>query len=221
MFELSSKTLVNKKFRMPELYKVIGADKAVKADAASILSVTLTNVLNKDTLNFSAKGGVKEIYVFEIVLNTTTIPSLFISTLDKATNFHTIFVLRYGEKVMLYGAFKEYGEKGMKVGKYYSTDWSVEKSIALPLGVNSLDEVYTAIIDELIPITANEGEQTSDFVARYDRINKLKKEIEKQQKQVDGECQSKRRFELNAQLNILKRELKALSTKGENNNGQA
>lgn len=211
MFEFSSKTQVNKKFKLTELYKVMGADKAVKADAANILSVTLTNVLNKDTLNFSAKGDVKEIYVFEIVLNAKATPSLFITALDKATNFHTVFVLRYGSEEMLYGAFKEYGEKGMKVGKYYFTEWTAEKSIALPFGVNSLDEIYTAIIDELIPITARQAESTKDFVARYGEVVKLKKEIEKLQHLVDTEKQPKRRFELNDMLKQKKKELEDLN----------
>ena len=206
MFELSSKTQVNRKFKLTELYKVMGADKTVKADAVNILSVTLTNVLNKDTLNFSAKGEVKEIYLFEIVLDMKTVPSLFISSLDKATNFHTAFILRCGSESMLYGAFKEYGEKGMKIGKYYSTDWAAEKPIVLPLGVNSLDEIYTAIIDELIPITARQAESTKDFVARYGEVVKLKKEIEKLQRLVDTEKQSKRRFELNDELKQKKKE---------------
>lgn len=207
MFELSSKTQVNRKFKMTELYKVMGADKTIKADAANVLSVTLTNVLNKDTLNFTAKGEVKEIYLFEIVLNTKTVPQLFISSLDKATNFHTVFVLKYGEQEMLYGAFKEYGEKGMKVGKYYFTDWTVEKSVSLPLGINSLDEIYTAVIDDIIPIAARQGESTKDFVARYGEVIKLKKEIEKLQRLVDNEKQSKRRFELNDELKQKKKEL--------------
>ncbi|MGN0744019.1 MAG: DUF4391 domain-containing protein [Christensenellales bacterium] len=76
-----------------------------------------------------------------------------------------------------------------------------------------MDDIYTAIIDELIPITAREGEQTSDFVARYDRISKLKTEIDRLQKQVDNERQSKRRFELNDELKKLKKELE---TEGEN-----
>lgn len=207
MFELSSKTQVNRKFKMTELYKVMGADKTVKADAANVLSVTLTNVLNKDTLNFTAKGEVKEIYLFEILLNAKTVPQIFISSLDKATNFHTVFILKYGMEEMLYGAFKEYGEKGMKVGKYYFTDWTVKKSVSLPLGVNSLDEIYTAIIDEIIPIAARQGESTKDFVARYGEVIKLKKEIEKLQRLVDNEKQSKRRFELNDELKQKKKEL--------------
>lgn len=210
MFDFNSKTQVNRKFKLTELYKVTSADKAVKADAANILSVMLTNVLNNDTLNLSVKGEVKEIYVFEIVLTTKTAPALFIAALDKATNFHTIFILKYGNEEMLYGAFKEYGEKGMKVGKYYCNDWAMEKLIALPLGINSLDEIYTAIIDELIPITARQSESTKDLVARYGEVVKLKKEIEKLQHLVDTEKQPKRRFELNDELKKLKDNLKEL-----------
>lgn len=210
MFELSSKTQVNRKFKMTELYKVMGADKAVKSDAANIVSVTLTNVLNKDTLNFSAKGDVKEIYLFEIVLNTKTVPSLFISSLDKITNFHTAFILCCGNEEMLYGAFKEYGEKGIKVGKYYFTAWAAERTVALPLGVSCLEDIYTAIIDELIPITARKNESTKDFVERYGEIVKLQKEIDKLQHLVDTEKQPKRRFELNDKLKQKKKELEDL-----------
>ena len=210
MFEFSSKTQVNRKFKTTELYKVTSADKSIKADMTNIGSVTLTNVLNNDTLNLSVKGAVKEIYVFEIVLTARNAPSLFISALDKATNFHTIFILKYGNEEMLYGAFKEYGEKCMKAGKYYFTEWTIEKPIALPLGINSLDEIYTAIIDELIPITARQAESTKDFVARYGEVVKLKKEIEKLQHLVDSEKQPKRRFELNDMLKQKKKELENL-----------
>ena len=186
------------------------ADKAVKADAANVLSVTFSNVLNQDTLNFPDVGEVREIYVFGLVLGSKTVPTLFISALDKVTNFHTIFVLRYGGEEMLYGAYKEYGEKGMKVGKYYSTDWAENKPIPLPLNIASLEDIYTAIIDELIPITARKEESTKDFVARYGEVVKLKKEIERLQRLVDTEKQSKRRFELNDELKQKKKELENL-----------
>lgn len=210
MFELSSKTQVNKRFKMPELYKLIGASKEVKADAANIVSVTLANVLNADTMNLATGGEVKEIYVFEIVLTEKTIPVLFISALDKAVNFHTVFILRCAANAMLYGAYKEYGEKNMKIGKYYSTEWAADRSITLPLNVSSLEDIYTAMIDELIPITARKAESTKDFVARYDEILRLQKEIAKLQKLVDSEKQSKKRFEMNDLLKQKKMELEDL-----------
>ena len=207
MFDLSSKTQVNKRFKLNELYKLINADKTVKASAENIISVTLANVLNADTMNLATSGEVKEIYVFEIVLTEKTIPVLFISALDKAVNFHTVFILRCAANAMLYGAYKEYGEKNIKIGKYYSTEWAEDRLITLPLNVSSLDDIYTAMIDELIPITARKAESTKDFVARYDEILRLQKEIAKFQKLVDNEKQSKRRFKLNDALKELKKEL--------------
>lgn len=161
-------------------------------------------------MNLQSSGDVKEIYIFEIALSDKTIPVLFISALDKVVNFHTVFILRHNAEAMLYGAYKEYGEKNIKVGKYYSTEWAAESSIKLPLNVSSLDDIYTAIIDELIPITARKAESTKDFVTRYDEILRLQKEIAKLQKLVDNEKQPKKRFELNDRLKEIKKELDKL-----------
>lgn len=211
MFELSSKTKVNKKFRFAELYKMMAAGKEVKEDAKNISSVTLANVLSKETMNLSSDGKVKEIYIFELELVNKITPSLFIAALDKSINLHTVFILKYNNEQMLYGCYKEKTERGVKLGKYYGTDWTKESAlIPLPLNVNTIDDIYTAIIDELIPITANQGEETADFVARFDRINKLKTEISRLQKQVDNERQPKKRFELNDELKKLKKELESL-----------
>ena len=211
MFTLSSKTEVNRKFRLVELYKMMVADKEVKLDAKNIISVVLRNVISSDTMNLPSDGKVKEIYIFDIELDKKEIPTLFISSLDKAINLHTVFIIHYKNEQLLYGCFKEKTEKGVKLGKYYKTDWTTDTTpIPLPLNVANIDDIYTAIIDILIPIEANVGEQTSDFVARFDKINKLKAEIERKQKQVDNERQSKRRFELNDELKKLKKEIKSL-----------
>lgn len=208
MFVFSSKTQVNKKFRFQELFKLMSADKAVRSDAKTVLSVTLANVLSSDTLNLPAKGKVKEIYVFDIELSSKTIPALFISALDKAINLHTIFALHYDRKEMLYGAYKERTEKGVKIGKYYATDWKDQsEQIIVPLDVTSLDEIYKSMICTLIPLESGKEETTSDFVARYEQVTKLQKEIDKLQHMVDAEKQSKKRFELNEQLKQMKKEM--------------
>lgn len=216
MFLFSSKTQVDKKFRLSELCRMIGADREIKADAANILSVTLTNVLSEETLRIPPGERVKEIYLFEIELSEQRIPALFLSALDRAVFLHTVFVLRCETRQIWYGCYKERTEKGVKLGKYYATDWADENiPIALPLETASLDDVYTALLDILIPIAARPDESTEDLVARYDRINKLKKEIEKLQRQVDRERQAKRRFELNGRLKALKQEYDHM-TEGEN-----
>ena len=212
MIELSSRTRVDKKFRLNELFKLTAADKTIKDSAKNVLSVTLTNVLSKDTLNLRQSGAVKEIYVFVIELSSDSIPAPFITALDKAINLHTIFVLRYGGKEILYGCYKQTAESAVKLGKYYSTDWQDENiAVNLPISVSCIDDVYTAIIDLLIPIAARLEEPTGDFVVRYDTILKLDKEIEKLQRLVDSEKQSKKRFELNERLKELKRQRKNLN----------
>lgn len=215
MLSLSTKTQVNRRFTLRELYRQITADKTVKEDAKSILSVTLSNVLSNDTMNFTDNGTVKEIYIFTISLADKNIPSLFISALDKAINLNTFFVLEVADEYCFYGAYKEKTEKGVKLGKYYQTEWkkSAEKT-SLPIDVKNLDDVYTFLIDELIPITARSKENTLDFVNRYGEILRLKKEIEKLQKQVDTEKQSKKRFELNDRLKEIKKELGELLING-------
>lgn len=207
MFELSSKTQVDKKFKLPELYKLIGANKDVKANAKNVLSIVLTNVLSKDTMNFADSGDVKEIYVFEVTLSEKTIPAIFITALDKEISLHTIFVLRCGDEKALYAALKQKAEKGIKTGKYYCTQWdNSAEPIRFPVGINSLDDIYSAMIENLIPINAKDEESPAELIARYEKITKLKSEISKMQKLVDNEKQSKKRFEYNDKLKQLKKE---------------
>jgi hypothetical protein len=212
MLGFSSKTEVNKRFRQSELYKVMNADKTVRADGKQVLAVTLANVLSPATLNFRTAGEVKEIYVFVLDLADRNIPSLFIAALDKAINLHTVFVLQSGGESMLYGAYKEPTDKGVRCSKYYSTQWQPTAPIVpIPSWVASIDDIYTAIIDELIPIAAREGEPTKDFVDRYETILRLHKEIAKMQALVDAEKQAKKRFELNAKLKELQILLEGLN----------
>lgn len=211
MLGFSSKTQVNRPFKLSDLLKMLQADKTVKENAKLIRSITLANVINSQTTAFIDDGKVKEIYIFEISLKEKEIPKEFIGAFDKFIELHTLFIFECNEEYTCYGALKSKGEKGIKTGKYYQTDWSKQApKIEIPLSANSLDDIYTVLVDELIPIEANEEESVDDFVARYDEITRLKKEITKKQKQVDNEKQPKRRFELNAELKELKKQLNNL-----------
>jgi len=66
MFYFSSKTQVNRLFKIKELYKIIKADKEVKADTANVSKVTLDKVITSDTSNMKSDEECKEIYIFEL-----------------------------------------------------------------------------------------------------------------------------------------------------------
>lgn len=208
MFGLSSKTQANKALKIPMMLKQIRADKQVKKNASNIISITVTNVINKETMNIAQNDDkVNNIYVIVIELESKAIPNLFISALDKKFELQTLFVLKCKEQYMTYGAFKECGEKGMKIDKYYCSDWLDELKFDLPLTAGSLSEIYTSMLAAIIPIVAQKDESAKEYVLRYGEIVRLQKEIDKLQRAVDNEKQSKKRFELNAELKKLKMEL--------------
>ena len=208
MFGLSSKTQVNNVLKMAALYKQINADKQVKENAKNIISVTITNVINNDTMNVAQKDDkVKGIFVVVIEIADKIIPSFFISAFDKKFGFQTMFVLKCKEQYMAYGAFKEYGKKGMKIDKYFSSEWLDDLMISLPLTAVSLSEIYTSILSMIIPIEPRVNESAKDFALRYGEVLRLQKEIDRLQRAVDNEKQSKKRFELNAELKELMEEL--------------
>lgn len=214
MFEFNSKTYVNRQFKMKDLYKQMNADKEVRTDGRIISGITLVNVLSNDTMNYRIKGNVKEIYIFEIGLTEKRIPSLFISCLDKAINLNTFFILKYGDEQMLYGAYKEKTEKGLRFGKYYGTDWNCDKKdIPLPLTISGMDDLYAALFNQLIPINAREGETALELIARYEAITALEKAVGQKQKRMNAEKQPKFKFEIYDELQSLKHELSSL--KGE------
>ncbi|MDE6605743.1 MAG: DUF4391 domain-containing protein [Clostridia bacterium] len=211
MFGLSSKTQVSQVLKIPFLFKEIKADKQVKENASNVLSVTVTNVINKDTMNIAQKDDkVKNIYVIVIELNGKVIPNLFIAALDKKFAVQTLFVLNCKEQYMAYGAFKEYSEKGMRIDKYYCSEWLDDLTIQLPLTAVSMSEIYRSVLSTIIPIKPRDKESARDYALRYGEVLRLQKEIDKLQRAVDNEKQSKKRFELNAELKDLKKELEIL-----------
>ena len=209
MFGLSSKTQVSQVLKIPFLFKEIKADKQVKENASNVLSVTVTNVINKDTINIAQKDDkVKNIYVIVIELDCKIIPNLFIAAVDKKFEVQTLFVLKCKEQYMAYGAFKEYGEKGMKIDKYYCSEWLDDLTVQLPLTAVSMSEIYKSVLATIIPIKPRDNEPAKDYALRYGEVSRLQKEIDKLQRAVDNEKQSKKRFELNAELKKLKEKLK-------------
>ena len=78
MFNFSSKTVVDRKFKLADLYKQMSASKEAKKDATVIESVVLKNVLSPTTLYCDPDKAIKEVYVFEITVKERYVPEVFI-----------------------------------------------------------------------------------------------------------------------------------------------
>ena len=211
MYKFSSRTEVNKKFKLSELFREIGANKKVIEDAKAVKSVALTNVLSKDTLNLDACDKVKEIYIFEIELSCSKVPQLFISVLDRHIRLHTVFRLVFDGKECYGVAYKTVGSGSVSVGKYYFTEWKdiQDHQENLPI-FYSIDDVYYDIITKTVGLSKREGEAIADYLARYDEITALTKESDKLERAILAEKQPNIVFELNRQVKEIRARINSL-----------
>lgn len=205
MFAFSSKTKLDKPFKLSDLYRQMGAEKEAKKDAACIERVVLTNVISPKTLNCEADTAIKEIYVFEITVSQQYVPELFIKELDKSIKLHTLFNVRFGELEYSMLSYK----LGTEKGKYYATNWESEADIPVP-PVSSVPELYKFILSKFLKYPPFEQESPAEYIKRHNQLTKLDFQIGKTQSAIMHETQSKRRFEYNARLKQYKEEREKL-----------
>ena len=209
MFKFSEKTQVNIQFKMLELFRTIKADKVVKADAGNVTKVTLSNVLSPDRTNMESSDNVKEIYVFDIELNSNKIPEKFIEALNKSINFQTLLTLRYNDKVKYIIAVKIIDDEKIKILKTFESDWQEETLDDMPSSVK-LENIYKQMIAKLTFYPFRTSEDFKQYVERMSAIKKQKSEIEKQTKIMNAEKQPNIKMKLNDEIKQMKKELQEL-----------
>ena len=194
---------------MLELFRTIKADKVVKADAGNVTRVTLSNVLSPDRTNMESSDNVKEIYVFDIELNSNKIPEKFIEALNKSINFQTLLTLRYNDKVKYIIAVKIIDDEKIKILKIFESDWQEEQLDDMPSSVK-LENIYKQMIAKLTLFPFRLDEDFKQYVDRMSAIKKQKSEIEKQTKIMNAEKQPNIKMKLNDEIKQMKKELQKL-----------
>lgn len=209
MFRFSEKTQVNIQFKMLELFRTIKADKVVKADAGNVTKVTLSNVLSPDRTNMESSDNVKEIYVFDIELNSNKIPEKFIEALNKSINFQTLLTLSYNDKVKYIIAVKIIDDEKIKILKTFESDWQEETLDDMPSSVK-LENIYKQMITKLTLYPFKTSEDFKQYVDRMSAIIKQKSEIERQTKIMNTEKQPNIKMKLNDEIKQMKKDLQEL-----------
>lgn len=197
MFNFTSKTTVNKAFKVNELLKKIGADKVIKDDSKCISDISLKYVLNEQTIGMKP-DTIKEIYFFVINLSNMEVPIKFISALDGIIKLQTVFILNCGGNELILTAYK----KGVRKGslKYFQTEWrAIRDSVNLPM-VNTLDDLYKFVLNSINKYPAFERETIAEYIVRYNSLKKLDFQIGKTRQAIEYEVESKKRFEYNDRL---------------------
>lgn len=193
-------------FKMLELFRTIKADKVVKADAGNVTKVTLSNVLSPDRTNMESSDNVKEIYVFDIELNSNKVPEKFIEALNKSINFQTLLTLKYNDRVKYIIAIKIIDDEKIKILKTFESDWQEETLDEMPSSVK-LENIYKQMIAKLTLYPFRIDEDFKQYVDRMSAIKKQKSEIEKQTKIMNAEKQPNIKMKLNDEIKQMKKEL--------------
>ena len=195
MFNFSTNTLINKTFKMSDLNKQIEASKECKEDEKIIESVTLKNIISPKTLNSNVDKEIKEIYIFEIIVKERYIPEIFIRELDKNIKLMTLFLIKHEDYECGVIAYK----KDKFKDKYYATKWENRTNYDIPLG-SSVSECYKFILSKFLEYLPFENESVDMYYKRNNQLKKLDFQIDKTQKAIRYETQSKKRFEYNKRL---------------------
>lgn len=201
MFQFSSRTEVNKQFKLSDLFKQMNASKEARKDAATIEKVVLKNVLSPNTLYCEADKEIKEVYVFEITVSSRYVPETFIKELDNSIKLHTLFNVRDGEYELSMISYKV----GNAKGKYYTTNWEADDDYPVP-PVNSVPELYKFILSKFLKYPPFEAELVGEYIKRYNQLIKLDFQINSTTIAIGKESQSKKKFEYNARLKQYKEE---------------
>lgn len=207
MFQFSTKTEVNKTFKLSDLFKQINASKDARKEAQCIESITLTNVLSPTTLYCQADKSIKEIYIFQIVVNTRYVPELFIKELDANIKLHTLFCIQNDDYELSMLSYKS----GTAKGKYWQTNWEANPNFDVP-PVGSVPEMYKFILSKFFRYPPHEDEPVDDYIKRYNQLVKLDFQINSTTIAIGKETQSKKRFEYNARLKQYQEERNNLLT---------
>lgn len=209
MFIYNEKTVANITFKMLELFRTIKADKEIKANAKNVLSVKLSNTLSPERTNLEASESVKEIYVMDIELNTSEVPTKFIEALNKYINFQILFRLHYKQEIKYNTSLKVFADEKVKILKTFESEWKAESKRDMPL-TTKLENVFKAMVADISHYNFRQDESFEEYANRLAEIKKLNGDIDKQTRMMNAEKQPNIKMSLNDKIKEMKKELQRL-----------
>lgn len=208
MFNLPKTTEFNKRIPKQRFYENMSVTSAIKKIfVEQIQNIVWANKIAPTTVNVRAGENVSEIQIFKISLHTDKFDSSVLKQIDKAIPYNNIYVLEYNEK---YQVWLRYKDTDGSMTKYFNSEWLAEDEVPLKIDGLTLDIVYENFIMQISGIEKKSDTTLSEQIKTSERVEKLKKEIAKLEKQARTERQPKKKFELSQKINKLKLEFKNL-----------
>ena len=209
MYEFSSNTKVEQKFKISDLLKMVNTDKEIRHETSNIESVQMTNAISQQTTGLSPSDEVNEIYIIEIQLKTEAMPYRFIKALDKTIQFQVLYKFICNGKVKWLSGPKTISDDKVSQTRQFETEWQEEVKQQLPL-ISNLTELYKQILTQIVNLQFRSNEKIKEWEQRYTELEHLKKDFEKTEKLMNAESQPKKKFTYNEKLREIYEKMKEL-----------
>ena len=209
MLGLPKSTEMSKQLPKKAIYAKFQMNTAAKEKIdADISRITIVNEITPAKINIPAGEEVGRFFVLLVARKKKDFDEKTVATLSKIIPQNILFVLEFEgqSKLAIYHT------------KLMQTDWKPTESCIIELRGLNLDKVWENIIKSLELGVWNEELSLDENLALHQKQDKLKKEIDKLEKQARAEKQPKKKFELAGKVKKLKEELKQMSV--DNNGGK-
>ena len=217
MIGLPKSTEFNKRVPKQKFYENMEISPVIKQIfVEQIKMVYWRNKIAVSTTNLAAGNYVTEVEVFEIRLNHSELDERVLRQIDKEIPYHILFLLEYEGKYQAWIGYKEIavtGNKRIKLGEYYHTDWWDEEKLPLKMEGLSLDAVYENFVRQIAVDKLRKGtsdESLKESVAKDEKKKQLEKQINALTIKIRKEKQLNKQVEMNTELKRLKKEMEVL-----------
>lgn len=217
MIGLPKSTEFNKRIPKQKFYENMEISPVIKQIfVEQIKMIYWRNKIAVSTTNLATGHDVTEIEVFEIRLNHSELDERVLRQIDREIPYHILFLLEYEEKYQAWIGYKEIttsGNKRVKVGKYYHSDWRLEEELHLWLEGLNIDTIYENLVrqiagDKLKKVTPDESLKES--ITKDEKKEQLEKQISALTVKIRKEKQLNKQIELNTEVKKLKKELERI-----------
>ena len=205
MIDFPEATRVHRRMPKEAFYKRLTLTTALKEKFVSDVDrIFIENSLTMDSLRLTKESDVKEILLLTVSLKKKEFDGKVIEAIARQNPHNLVFLLIYEDEQQL----------ALFHSKLYRSPWMQSNDLTLSANGFSLEEIWNGFIEQ-IALYEERSESVDNLsidqrIALQEKILKLEKDIQKTESAVWKEQQPKKRFELYAKLQNLKKELQSL-----------
>lgn len=195
MLGLPKSTEMSKQLPKKAIYAKFQMNTAAKEKIdADISRITIVNEITPNKVNIPAGDEVKSFFVLLVTLKRKEFEEKTIATLSKLIPQNILFVLECGNESKL----------AIYHSKLMQSEWKPTEEQRIEFQGLNLDKIWENLIRSLECGVWNEELSLDENLAIHQKQDKLKKEIDKLEKQARAEKQPKKKFELVQRIKAIK-----------------